>query len=410
MKVALRGAAMSCVLVLAAYGSQASAQETATSTPLAAPAVMAPIKAATKTAGDAGLQSIVTAAGDVDMDAQKELNIYNWSDYIGEHTVENFSKEYGIKVHYDTYDSNETLEAKLMAGNTGYDVVFPSSNNFARMIKAGIFLPLDKSKLSNLSNMDPTIEKVVSDSADPGNKYAITYMWGTNGFSYNADMIKKRMPDAPIDSLKMIFDPTVLSKFTDCGVSFLDSPEDVIQLALLYIGKSPVSQNPDDMKAAFKMLSKVRPYITMFDSQGYLNALPNGDRCIAMSWSGDYATAQARADEVGKDIHLGYTVPKEGANVWFDGMLIPKDAPHPKNALLFLNYMMRPDVIADTTNYINYANANAKATPLVNKEITSNPAIYPDTETMKRLYPAVTRNNDIQRILTREWTRFKAGQ
>lgn len=411
MKLALRGAAMSCVLLLAAYGSQASAQETATtSAPLAAPAVTAANKAATQTAGDTGLQGIVTAAGDVDTDAEKELNIYNWSDYIGEHTVENFTKEYGIKVHYDTYDSNETLEAKLMAGNTGYDVVFPSANNFARMIKAGIFLPLDKSKLTNLSNMDPTIEKIVSDSADPGNKYAVTYMWGTNGFSYNVDMIKKRMADAPLDSLKMIFDPAVLSKFTDCGVSFLDSPEDVVQLALLYIGKSPVSQNPDDIKAAFKMLAKVRPYITMFDSQSYLNALPNGDRCIAMSWSGDYATAQARADEAGKDIHLAYTVPKEGANVWFDGMLIPKDAPHPKNAFLFLNYMMRPEVIADTTNYINYANANAKATPLVNKEITSNPAIYPDAETMKRLYPAVERKNDIQRILTREWTRFKAGQ
>jgi putrescine transport system substrate-binding protein len=218
------------------------------------------------------------------------------------------------------------------------------------------------------------------------------------------------MPDAPVDSLKMIFDPAVLSKFMDCGVSFLDSPEDVVQLALEYIGKDPTSQNTDDIKAAFQMLSKVRPYIMVFDAEGYLNALPNGDRCIAMSWSGDYATAQARAEEAGKKINLAYTVPKEGANIWFDGMLIPKDAPHPKNAILFINYMLRPDVIADATNYTNYANGNAKATPLVNPEITANPAIYPDTATMARLYPAVERSNDVQRVLTREWTRFKAGQ
>ncbi len=375
MKIGIRGAATACALVLAMCGFQATAQ-----------------------------------AENPDFDAQKELNVYNWSDYIGEHTIENFAKEYGIKVRYDTYDGNETLESKLMAGNTGYDVVFPSSNNFARMIKAGVFLPLDKSKLTNLGNMDTNIMGIVSEAADPGNKYAVTYMWGTNGFSYNVDMIKQRMPDAPLDSLKMIFDPTVLAKFKDCGVSFLDSPEDVVQLALAYMGKDPASQNPDDIKAAFKMLSGVRPYITLFDSEGYLNALPNGDRCIAMSWSGDYATAQTRAAEAGKKINLAYTVPKEGSNIWFDGMLVPKDAPHPKNAMLFINYMMRPDVIADASNFTNYANANAKATPLVNKEITSNPAIYPDAETMKRLFPAVTRNNEVQRVLTREWTRFKAGQ
>jgi putrescine transport system substrate-binding protein len=234
-------------------------------------------------------------------------------------------------------------------------------------------------------------------------------MWGTNGFTYNVDMIKKRLPDAPVDSLKMIFDPMVLAKFQDCGVSFLDSPEDVVQLALKYIGKDPTSQNPDDIKAAFKMLQAVRPYITLFDSQGYLNALPNGDRCIAMSWSGDYATASARAAEAGAKVNLAYTVPKEGANIWFDGMLIPADSPHPKNALLFLNYMMRPEVIAETTNFINYANANAAATPLVKKEITGNPAIYPDAATKQRLYPAVERSNEIQRLLNREWTRFKSG-
>ena len=395
MNIALRGGGIACALsalIMSCLALGAAADDTQNNPAIAAKPAQ------------------VAAASPVEMDDEKELNIYNWADYIGEHAIENFTKEYGIKVRYDTYDANETLEAKLLAGNTGYDVVFPSSTYYARMIPAGIFKKLDKTKLSNLGNLDPAITNLVAQTADPGNQYAATYMWGTNGFAYNVDMIGKRLPDAPVDSLKMIFDPQVLAKFQDCGVSFLDSPEDVVLLALKYIGKDPTSQNPDDIKAAFAMLKQVRPYIGLFDSQGYLNALPNGDRCIAMSWSGDYATAAARAAEAGQKVNLAYTVPKEGANIWFDGMLIPADAPHPKNALLFINYMMRPDVIADTTNFINYANANAAATPLVKKEITGNPAIYPDAETKQRLFPAVERKNDLQRLINREWTRFKSGE
>jgi putrescine transport system substrate-binding protein len=341
--------------------------------------------------------------------ADGELNIYNWSDYIGENTVANFEKEYNVKVRYDTYDGNETLEAKLVVGNTGYDIVFPSSSFFARQIKTGIYMKLDRSKLTNWSNLDQWVLKNQA-AYDPGNAYAVPYMWGTNGFTYNVDMIKQRMPDAPVDSLRMVFDPDVVSKFQDCGVSWLDSPEDVFPLALAYMGKDPLSQNPDDIVAATDMLMKARPFIRLFDSQQYLNSLPNSDVCMAMTWSGDYAVAATRAQEAGVKINLAYTVPKEGSNLWFDAMLIPKDAPHPDNAHLFLNYMMRPDVIAECTNYIGYANGNAASKKLISPDILNDQAIYPNEETQKRMFQSVVRNEDIQRVITREWTRLKTGQ
>jgi putrescine transport system substrate-binding protein len=341
--------------------------------------------------------------------AEGELNIYNWSDYIGENTVAEFEKEYNVKVRYDTYDGNETLEAKLVVGNTGYDIVFPSSSFFARQIKSGIYQKLDRSKLTNWSNLDQWVLKNQA-AYDPGNAYAVPYMWGTNGFTYNVDMIKQRMPDAPQDSLRMMFDPEVVSKFQDCGVSWLDSPEDVFPLALAYMGKDPLSQNPDDIVAATDMLMKARPFIRLFDSQQYLNSLPNSDVCMAMTWSGDYAVAAQRAADAGVKINLAYTVPKEGSNLWFDAMLIPKDAPHPQNALLFLNYMMRPDVIADCTNYIGYANGNEASKKLISKDILDDPAIYPDAETQKRMFQSVVRDEAMQRVITREWTRLKTGQ
>ena len=344
-----------------------------------------------------------------DARAEGELNIYNWSDYIGENTIANFEKEYNVKVRYDTYDGNETLEAKLVVGNTGYDIVFPSSSFFARQIKSGIYMKLDRSKLTNWSNLDQWVLKNQA-AYDPGNAYAVPYMWGTNGFTYNVDMIKERLPEAPVDSLRMMFDPEVVAKFQDCGVSWLDSPEDVFPLALAYMGKDPLSQNPDDIVAATDMLMKARPYIRLFDSQQYLNSLPNSDICMAMTWSGDYAVAATRAEEAGLKINLTYTVPKEGSNIWFDAMLIPKDAPHPDNALLFLNYMLRPDVIAECTNYTYYANGNQASRKLVLPEILEDPAIYPDAETQKRMFPSVVRDEAMQRVITREWTRLKTGQ
>lgn len=356
------------------------------------------------------LAGTMAAAKAQDTGEPKELNVYNWSDYIGETTIADFEKETGIKVQYDTYTGNEDLEAKLVTGGTGYDIVFPSSSFFARQIKINLYQKLDKSLLPNLKNMDPNIMAILSKDADPGNEYAIPYMWGTNGFSYNVDMLKERMPDAPLDSLAIIFNPDIIKKFADCGITFLDSPEDVFPLALAYMGKDPTSQNPDDIVAAADMVMKVRPYIRNFDSQQYLNSLPNGENCISMSWSGDYATASTRAAEAGLNIHLAYTIPKEGTNIWFDGMLIPADAPHPKNANLFLNYMMRPEVIAAATNYTYYANANVPAKEFVNKEILDDPAIYPTAEVLKRGFPSVVRSQELSRVITREWTRIKTGQ
>jgi len=366
-------------------------------------------EAATENIAPATEQQAATGAAAPAPGAGGELNIYNWSDYIGENTVANFEKETGIKVRYDTYDGNETLEAKLVVGNTGYDIVFPSSSFFSRQIKSGLYLKLDKSKLTNWSNLDPF---VLNNQAayDPGNEYAVPYMWGTNGFTYNVDMIKERMPDAPVDSLRMMFDPDVVSKFQDCGVTWLDSPEDVFPLALAYMRKDPLSQNPDDIVAAADMLTKARPFIRLFDSQQYLNSLPNKDTCMDMTWSGDYSVAAARAAEAGVEINLAYTVAKEGSNLWFDAMLIPKDAPHPDNAHLFLNYMMRPDVIADCTNYIGYANGNQASKPLISPDILNDQAIYPNAETQKRMFQSVVRDEDVQRVITREWTRLKTGQ
>lgn len=344
-----------------------------------------------------------------DAHAEGELNIYNWSDYIGENTVAKFEKEYDVKVRYDTYDGNETLEAKLVVGNTGYDIVFPSSSFFARQIKSGLYLKLDRSKLSNWSNLSQWVLKNQA-AYDPGNVYAVPYMWGTNGFTYNVDVINQHLPNAPVDSLRMMFDPDVVSKFQDCGVTWLDSPEDVFPLALAYMGKDPLSQNPDDIVAATDMLMKARPFIRLFDSQQYLNSLPNNDVCMAMTWSGDYAVAAARAEEAGVKINLAYTVPKEGSNLWFDAMLIPKDAPHPDNAHLFLNYMMRPDVIAECTNYIGYANGNEASKKLISADILNDQAIYPNEETQKRMFQSVVRDEAVQRVITREWTRLKTGQ
>ncbi|MBL8708018.1 MAG: polyamine ABC transporter substrate-binding protein [Rhodospirillaceae bacterium] len=360
--------------------------------------------------GSAMLMVGTLAAAAAGAEEAKELNIYNWSDYIGETTIADFEAETGIKVQYDTYDGNETLEAKLVTGDTGYDIVFPSSSFFARQIQIGLYQKLDKSLLPNLKNMDAEIMGILDREADPDNAHAIPYMWGTNGFTYNVDMIMERMPDAPLDSLAMIFDPAIIAKFADCGVTFLDSPEDVIPLALAYMGKDPTSQSEDDIVAAVDMLMKVRPYIRNFDSQQYLNALPTGNYCISMSWSGDYATASARAEEAGVDVNLAYTIPKEGTNIWFDAMLIPADAPHPTNAHLFLDYMMRPEVIAAATNYTYYANANREANAFVEPEVLEDPAIYPDEAVLARGFPSVVRSQDLSRVITREWTRLKTGQ
>src|ERR1700687_2489125 len=340
---------------------------------------------------------------------EKVLYIYNWSDYIGKNTLGKFESTTGIKVVYDTYDADETLEAKMMAGDSGYDVVSTSTDFFSRQIKAGIYQKLDRSKLPNWNNLDPQVLRIEA-GADPGNQYAMPYLRHVNGFAYNVDMIKARMPDAPLDSLDMIFKPQIIARFADCGVSFLDQAEDVLQLALNYLRLDPNSTNPEDYKRAEKLLLAVRPYIRAFDSSEYMNGLGNREFCISMSWSGDYAAARARARAAGVDVNLAFTVPKEGANASFDALLIPVDAPHPDAAHQFLNFILEPRVIAEITNETHYGNDNLASTPYVDPKILNDPAIYPTPETAARLYESAEVNPALERLRTRTWTRIKTAR
>ncbi len=339
---------------------------------------------------------------------ERELHVYNWADYIGKNTIAQFEAATGIKVVYDTYDSDETLEAKMMAGDSGYDVVSTSTDYFSRQIKAGIYRPLERSRLPNWQNLDPHILALEA-RADPGNRYAVPYLQHVNGFAYNVDMIRARMPDAPVDSLDMIFKPELIRRFADCGVTFLDSAEDVLQLALNYLHLDPNTTHPEDYRHAERLLLAVRPYIRAFDSTEYMNGLANGEFCISMSWSADYATSRVRARAAGIDVHLAFTVPREGANISFDALLIPADAPHPLAAHRFLNFMLEPRVIAAITNEIHYANDNRAADAYVQPEIRNDPTIYPTPAIQARLYQSGEVGPALERLRTRTWTRVKTG-
>jgi putrescine transport system substrate-binding protein len=368
----------------------------------AAGAVLAALAAA------AALSACGTGAGNTPAAEAKELRVYNWADYIGKDTVTNFEAATGIKVIYDTYDADETLEAKMMAGDAGYDVVSTSTDYFSRQIKAGIYRPLDKSLLPNWKNLDPQVLAIEA-KADPGNRHAVPYLRHVNGFAYNVDLIRARMPDAPVDSLDMIFKPEIIRHFADCGVTFLDSAEDVLQLALNYLHLDPNSQRPADYQQAEQLLRSVRPYIKAFDSTEYLNGLINSEFCISMSWSGDYATSRARAQAAGIEVPLAFTVPKEGANGSYDAWLIPADAPHPLAAHKFLDYMLEPRVIAAVTNDIHYANDNSAAGPYVDPQILADPAVYLPATVEARLYHAEEAGPALERLRTRTWTRIKTG-
>jgi putrescine transport system substrate-binding protein len=337
-----------------------------------------------------------------------ELHVYNWADYIGKDTIAQFERTTGIKVVYDTYDADETLEAKMMAGESGYDAVSTSTDYFSRQIKAGIYRPLDRVLLPNWKNLDPHILAIEA-QADPGNRHAMPYLRHVNGFAYNVDMTRARMADAPADSLDMIFKPEIIRHFADCGVTFLDSAEDVLQLALNYLHLDPNSTQPEDYKRAEQLLLAVRPYIRAFDSSEYMNGLANGEFCISMSWSGDYATSRGRARAAGVEVHLAFTVPKEGANGSFDAWLIPADAPHPLAAHKFLNYILEPRVIAAITNEIHYANDNRAADAYVNPQILNDPTVYPSPAVETRLYTAREAGPALERLRTRTWTRIKTN-
>lgn len=336
------------------------------------------------------------------------LYVYNWADYIGKDTVRNFEAKTGIRVIYDTYPSSQTEEARLLAGDSGYDVVTTSMSYFARQIKAGAYQPLDKAKLTNWKNLDPRALAIEA-QADPGNRYAAPYMHSVNGFAYNVDEIRARMPDAPVDSLQMLFNPKVIKRFADCGVSFLNSPENVLQLALKYLHLNPNSTSKRDYLRAEKLLLAVRPYIRAFDSSQYMNGLINGDYCIAMSYSGDFAVAEARARAAGLHVHLAFTVPIEGANLSYDAWLIPAGAPHPRAALEWINYLLEPRVIAAITNQIYYGNDNRAADRYVDPSILHNPTIYPTPEIAARLYESKPVSARLERLRTRIWMRVTTG-
>jgi len=355
-----------------------------------------------------GVVSLGLAAGMASAE-ERQLNIYNWADYIGPDTVKDFEKETGIKVIYDNFDSYESLDAKILTGSSGYDIIFPDSTLAYHHLKAGLYKALDKSKLPNFKNLDPFVLEQLR-IADPQNDHVVPYMWWTNGVVYNPDQVKKRMPDAPTDSLALVFDPKVVAKFQDCGVIFLDSPGDMFGLALRYLGKDPNSSAPEDIKAAADLMSKVRPYVRRFDNVAQINALAAGEACISVNWSGATMQAIARAQEVGSKVKLEYTVPKEGANIGFDGMAIPSDAPHPAEALEFINYMLRPDVIAKVTAYINYASANKESWALLDESLRKNPVLFPDEAARKTLYPSIPRDEDGLREMTRAWTLVKTGE
>jgi putrescine transport system substrate-binding protein len=340
---------------------------------------------------------------------ERRLFIYNWTDFIGPETIAKFEKLTGIKVTYDVYDAEETMEARLMAGSSGYDIVSASTDFFSREIKAGVYEILDKSKLPNWKNLDPRVLAIQA-AYDPHNEHAVPYLHSINGFAYNVDMVKARMLNAPVDSLDMLFKPEVVAKFADCGVTFLDSAEDVIQLALNYLGLDPNSTKPEDFKAAENLILKVRPYIRAFDSAEYLNGLANKEVCVAMSWSSDYALSHARAKAVGVNVNLAFTVPKEGANETFSSLLIPEGAPHRQAAYEFMNFILRPDVIAEITNSIYYGNDNVASRPLVNPRILSDVTLYPTPEIEARLYKSAEVNAATERIRTRTWTRIKTAK
>ncbi len=339
---------------------------------------------------------------------EKILNVFNWPDYIAPNTIADFEAEYGIKVNYDVYDSTEMAEARLLAGRTGYDVVLHAERYSARLIPIGVYQPLDKSKLTNWGNLDPWVLKVL-ESADPGNRYGVPYMWGTTGFTYNVKMIRERMPDAPLTSGDMIFKPEIARHFADCGITFLDEPTDVIPMAMIYLGHDPNSLDPADLADVEKLLKGVRPYIRYFSSAKMLIDLPNEEVCIAMSWSGDYAQAMFRSKQAGRPVELAYTVQHEGALAWFDLWFIPADAPHPDNAHLFLNYLLRPEVIAAISNETRYAAPNPKAMPLLLPEVRNDPAVYPTDEVRLNLYKGVLRGPKEERKRSRLWSRVKTG-
>jgi putrescine transport system substrate-binding protein len=345
----------------------------------------------------------------VSVQAAGTVHIYNWSDYIGETTLADFQKETGIKPVYDVFDSNETLEGKLLAGRTGYDVVVPSNHFLGKQIKAGAFQKLDKSKLPNYSNLDPVLLKRLEQN-DPGNQYAVPYLWGTNGIGYNVDKVKAVLGLDKIDSWDVVFEPQNIKKLQSCGVAFLDSADEMMPTVLNYMGLDANSTNPEDYKKAEAKLLAVRPYVTYFHSSKYIADLANGDICVAIGFSGDMFQARNRAAEAKKGVNIAYSIPKEGGALWFDMLAIPKDSSNVKEAHAFINYLLKPEVIAQVSDYVGYANPNPGSDKLMEQSIRTDESVYPPQAVLDKTYVSIELPPNIQRLMTRSWTKVKSGK
>jgi putrescine transport system substrate-binding protein len=342
--------------------------------------------------------------------SERVVNVYNWSDYIDPAVLEDFTKETGIKVKYDTFDSNDMLETKLLAGRTGYDVVVPTGYFLARQIKAGVFQKLDKGKLPNLKNAWDDIAARLA-VYDPGNQYAVNYMWGTTGIGYNVKKTREVLgADAKIDSWDVVFKPDIIAKFKDCGVHVLDAADDVFAAALAYLKLDPNTKEQADLEKAAQLLTKIRPFVRKFHSSEYLNALASGEICLVLGYSGDIKQAQKRAVEAKNGVEIGYAIPKEGAQLWFDNLAIPKDAKNVAEAHAFIDYLLRPDAAARNSNMISYANGNAASRALIDKAIIEDKTIYPDDATMKTFYIIQSHDQKTQRLMNRLWTKIKTGR
>jgi putrescine transport system substrate-binding protein len=340
----------------------------------------------------------------------KSLNVYNWSDYIAEDTIPNFEQQSGVKVTYDVFDSDEMVETKLLAGSSGYDVVVPSLSFLGRQIQAGVFLPLDKSKIPNLKNVDPKMLERIA-LQDPGNQFAVPYLWGTSGIGYNVDKIKAIFGDTAVTgSWDVVFKPENAAKLKDCGITVLDTPSELIPIALNYLGEDPHSFDPAVIDKAAALLKSIRPYIRNFHSSSYINDLANGDVCLVVGWSGDIIQARDRAAEAGNGVNVAYAIPKEGAPQWFDMLAIPKDAKNVDNAYAFINYLLDPKVAAANTNFVTYPNPVPESKPLVDKAIADDPTIYPPADVDAKLFTFAVLPPEVDRQYTRIWTELKTGR
>ncbi len=343
-----------------------------------------------------------------DSDPANVVNVYNWADYVSPEMLRRFEEETGIRVNYDIYDSSEVVDVKMLTGNSGYDVVVHSYQFSARLVPVGVYQPIDVSRLSNIGNLDPDLMRRL-DLYPAVRGYTVPYHWGSTGYAWNADLVRKRLPDHPMDSADVLFDPAVISKLADCGVSFLDSPTDVLPMVMAYLGREPNSIDLDDLADAEAVLESVRPHVLYFSNQKMISDLPNREVCLAMSWSGDFAQAAARAEEAGIDVDLRYTMPREGSGLWIDGLFIPTDAPHVDNAYRFIDFLLRADVAAANSNLTWYANANGASWPEVLPEILEDPSIFPDAAAWDLLFPVLPVDPKAERPRTRAFARAKSG-